>query len=80
MTTEPGWLAPYVERKAAQLMTALKADATAEWIGPGATIQGAVEALVREVVGEMALHLTAPHSGPGEEPVREAREKWAAGS
>lgn len=77
---EPEWLAPYLERKTAQFMIMVGADAVSEWVGPGANLAGAVEELVRTVVGEMAVHLTAVHGGPGEEPVREARERWAAGS
>jgi hypothetical protein len=61
-------------------MTMVGADAVSEWVGPGSNLAGAVEELVRTVVGEMAVHLTAVYGGPGEEPVREARERWAAGS
>lgn len=77
---EPEWLAQYLDRKAAQFMIMVGADTYTEWVGPGGNLDAAVKELVRTVVGEMAVHLAAPHAGPGEDPVREAREKWAAGS
>lgn len=72
---QPEWLAPYVDRKAGLFMIAIGADEQSEWVGPGATLLGAVEAMVEQVVREMSAHLL----GHGEESVRE-RERWAAGS
>lgn len=78
--SEPEWLAPYIGRKTAAFMALLDAGVDEEWCGPGRDLREAAQTLVREVIGEMALLLSAPHEGPGEEPVREARELWAAGS
>ena len=79
MNTEPEWLAPYIDRKAAQFMTAVDASAQEEWCGPGGTLLGAVEELVRGVVGEVAAHLAVGRHGDVD-PIDEARESWGAGS
>lgn len=72
MTLTPDQIQEYVTRKTNQAMTALGADVQEEWVGPGATIQGMLAALVQDVMHDMTIHIS--HTTEDE------KRRWAVGS
>jgi hypothetical protein len=59
---EPEWQTNYVTRKCAEVLAELHAVPDEEWCGHGYHIAAAAETVIRQVMADMAIHLTHPHT------------------